>query len=178
MGIILPGQTEIPCSVQNRDYFSSSSAPNMPGQLPISVFEGDLPYAPLNTHLATLMLETPGTPSTSEPLEITFQVTEDHLLAVTARLVNFPDRVVTARIKCESASGSRLHVIERTERVLNTLADRLRPEEKAKLSKAKQALLDLCEQYRRDPQKDRYERIKQTGLQLRTDLDRLEASHS
>ena len=43
--------------------------------------------------------------------------------------------------------------------------------------KSKQGLLDMCAQYERDAQKERYERIKQEGVQLRADLDKAEAGH-
>ena len=176
LGVIIPGQTKLPCSLVSRDYCIMSNAPNMPGMCPIDIYEGDLAYAPLNTHLANLMLQTAASPSNAEPMEITFQVTEDHLLKVTARMINYPDRMVTAEVKCQSASGNRLHVIERAERLINLSGDKLRPEDRLSISKAKQGLEDMSEQYTREPQKERFERIKQMGLQLQADLDRLEAS--
>ena len=174
--VIIEAQKEIPCTVKSRDYSIGSSGANMPGICPIEIYEGDLPYSPLNTHMATLQLETAASPSTQEPIEISFQITEDHLLTVTARMVNFPDRKVTAKIDCKSASGDGLHVIEHADN-LTKLGETLRPEEKIKINKAKQGLLDLCEQYKRSPEADCYQRIKEMGLQLQNDLERLEATY-
>lgn len=175
LGVIIPEQTEIPCSIPSRDYCIGSPAANMPGQCPIEIYEGDLPYSVLNTQLASLMLETPASPSTQEPLEINFQITEDHLLTVTARMINYPDRVVTAKINLESPSGENLHVVDRADHFLADHGEKARPEEKARLSKAKLGLLDLCKQYKRTPQADRYQKIKQVGLELQRDLSRLES---
>ena len=144
----------------------------------LSIYEGDIPYAPLNTHLWNGEWKTMGGGSGNEPVEITFQVTEERLLTVTTRMVNFPDRVLTATVKCESPTGSRLHVLERTERVLNEFSDKIRPDEKAKLNRARQTLIDLCEQFQQEPSPDRFDRIKSTGLQLRTDLDKIEAAQA
>ncbi len=174
-GVIIPEQTDIPCRKVCRDYCTTSQVPNMPGAVPIEIYEGELPHAPLNTHLATLTLETPPVPGTAEPLEITFQITEDRLLEITARMVNYPDRKVEKKIQYQSAAGTKLCVTEWADRLLNQ-KDRLRPEDRARISQANAALKDLAEQFKRNPEKERYERIKQTGLQLRADLERLDAT--
>ncbi|MHC4789617.1 MAG: hypothetical protein ACYS8K_10515, partial [Planctomycetota bacterium] len=176
LGVIISGQTEVPCSVENTDYLITSQVPGAAGVAECDVYEGDLPYAPLNTHLAALLLQTAASPSLAEPVVLEFQITEDHLLTATARMANFPDHVVSAKVDCKSPSGAKQHVLERTDRFLNIYVDKLRPEDKAKLSRSKQALIDLVEQYRRSPQKDCYDRIKETGLQLKADLDRVEGS--
>ncbi len=178
LGIVIPEQTDIPCYITNRDFCMTSRAANMPGQCPIEVYEGNLPYAVLNTQLASLMLETPASPSMAEPLEIAFQITEDHLLVVTARMVNFPDRLVTAKIKMETCSGDRLHVLDRLDHLLKDHGDKIRPEEKARLNKSKMGLLDLCQQHKRDPQADRYQKIKEVGTQLKSEVARLEVQYS
>lgn len=174
LGVILPAQTDIPCSVKNRDYGITSSAPNMPGIANLEIFEGEIPYAPLNTKLASLQLQTPGS-DVSEPVEISFQITEDHLLTVTALMINHPDRAVTATINCESPTGDCLNVIERSERVINMFGEKLRPEEKARINKLKQGLLDLCELYKKDNKPEYYEKIKTMGQDLKMNLNKIEA---
>lgn len=178
LGIVVPEQTDIPCYIANRDFSMGSRAANMPGQCPIEIYEGDLPYSVLNTQLASLMLETPASPSTLEPLEIVFQITEDHLLVVTARMVNFPDRLVTAKIKMQTCSGDKLHILDRLDHLLKDHADKIRPEERARLNKSKMGLLDLCQQFKRDPQAEKYEKIKEVGMQLKSEVARLEAQYS
>lgn len=180
LGVIIPQGKEVPCSVTSRDYCITSQNPGAPGRAPMPVFEGEIPYAPLNTHLGSLMLETPASPSTSEPVEINFRYTEDRILTVTASMVNYPDRKVTASLTCDSPSGENLHVIERADRLLNIFDGKLRPEEKARINKGKVALKDLCEQYRASQQHDqgRFEKIKQTGMKLKEDLNRIEAAYS
>jgi len=112
-----------------------------------------------------------------EPLEFSVQVTEDHLVVVTARLANFPDRMVTAKFGLQSPSGDKLHVLERAERALNIYKDKLRPEERAKLNKNTQGLKDLCEQYEREETPERYHRIRDLGQELRGDLDGIERAY-
>lgn len=180
LGVIIPQGKEVPCAVSSKDYCITSQNPGEPGKAPLNVYEGDLPYAPLNTHLACLMFETPASPSTLEPVEISFRYTEDRILTVTASMVNYPDRKVTTKITCESPSGDKLHVVERADRILNIFEGRLRPEEKARINKAKLALMDLCSQYRNSSEhdKDRFDRIKMTGLKLKEDLNQIEAAYS
>jgi molecular chaperone DnaK (HSP70) len=178
LGLIVPEQTPLPCSVEALNYCIVSSSPGAPGSVLLRMYEGDIPCAPLNTHLGEAELKTGAGGSAEEPVEITFQVTEERLLTVTARMINFPDKVVTTQVKCDSPTGSKLHVLERTDRVLNEFADKIRPDDKAKLSRARQTLVDLCEQYKQDPNADRFERIQSTGLQLRTDLDKIEAAQA
>lgn len=176
LGVIIPSQTDIPHVATNQDYAMTSNEPNQAGKVPIMVFEGDIPFAPLNTLLGVVILETAATPSTQERLDIKFHLTEDRLLKVTARLADYPDQLVTAELRCESPTGEKLHVLDRADRVLNVHSDKMRPEEKAKLKKSRQALLDVCEQFRREPKEDRYEQIKKIGVGLREDLDRIEAA--
>jgi len=176
LGIVIPAQTDIPHIVKTQDYAMTCSRPNMPGVLHLEVYEGDIPYAPLNTQLGVAVLESEATPSTSEVMDIKFELTEDRLLRVTARLVNYPDQKVTVELACKSPSGEKLHVIDRAERVLNVYAEKLRPEEKAKLKKARQALIDVCEQFKREPKDDRYKQIKKIGQELREDLERIESA--
>ena len=178
LGVLVPADSEIPLSVKNdRDFGMRVGSPNTPGYLMIELYEGDLPFAPLNTLLGTVRLETPPVPSTEEPLEFGVQVTEDHLVTVTARLVNFPDRMVTAKLGFGSPSGGKLHVLELAERVLRIHKDKLRPEEKAKLNKSHQGLKDLCQQFEREETPERYQRIRELGEQLRADLDRIEGAY-
>jgi len=151
------------------------SSRGAPSQCLIEVYEGDLPYALLNTRLAQLVLIAPPSVNMVEPLEVAFRITEDCLLVVTACLVNFPDHRVTATIKERSCSGDNLGVLDRLDHLLRGITDKIRPEERARLNKTKMRLLDLCQQYKRDPQKDEYEKIKETGLQLRTEVAHLEA---
>lgn len=174
LAVIIPAQTDIPCSVVTTDYCITSSVPNTPGSAQLDIYEGEIAYAPLNTRLASLSMETAASPSTQEPVEITFQVTEDHLLTVRAQMVNFPDRVVSTEVKCQACEGSQLHVVERTERVLNQYADKLRPEEKSKINKLKQGLLDLNAAWVKDPDASRFTKIKSMGEELRTALDGIE----
>ncbi|MFO7956144.1 MAG: Hsp70 family protein [Candidatus Brocadiia bacterium] len=178
LGVIIPEQSEVPCSEENRQYGIQSQVPGTAGVCEIELYEGDLPYAPLNTHLATMRLETAASPSQFEPVALTFRVTEDHLLTAEARMINFPDHVVTVKVNCKSPSGSNLHVVERADRVLNLGGEKLRPEDRARIGRSRQALLDLSEQYRRNPQRECYERIKQTGLELRSELDKVEAAQA
>jgi molecular chaperone DnaK (HSP70) len=177
LGVIIPEQTEIPCSVTSRNYCITSQAPNMPGQALIEIYEGEVPYSVLNTQLASLMLETAASPSTQEPLEILFQITEDHLLTVTARMVNFPDRVVTSKVSLQSPSGDKLSVLDRFERLMRVHGDKIRPEKKASLNKSKLGLVDLCDQFKREAQPDRYGKIKEIGSKLREEIASLESQY-
>jgi molecular chaperone DnaK (HSP70) len=175
--IVVPENSPIPCQASTVCTLTPSSR-NAPWQSLVEIYEGDLPYAPLNTRLAQLVLEMPPSLNTLEPIEIVFQITEDQLLVVTAGMVNLPDHVVTATITLHSYYGDNLGVLDRFDRFQRYHWDTSRPEEKARLNKSKMGLLDLCEQYKRDSQEDKYEKIKAVGMHLISELVRLESQFS
>ncbi|MBF0226811.1 MAG: Hsp70 family protein [Desulfobacterales bacterium] len=174
LGIIIPAQTEIPCSILNKTYSVKSFAPNMPGYADIEIYEGDIPYAPLNTHLATLRLETQPTNNRIEPVEIYFQITEDHLLTVSARLMNFPDKTVTAKVKCKSASGSNLHIVERADRILNLYGTKLSSEERGNIIKTKHTIVDYIKLYKNESKYDYILKLKELGSALKEYIDKID----
>lgn len=182
LSILLEQSREYPCSVSNKDCHVEKNPSGLLGAL-VPIYEGDIPYGPLNTLLGSLTLTAPTGANDTEPVEVTFTYTEDRVLTVTAGLVNYPDRMVTSKLKCVCSEGDKLNVILRAERVLNQLGGKMRPEEKAKISKGMVALADLCKQYN-DIQKrsqqfdeDRFVKIVQVGMKLKEDLNQIDAAY-
>jgi len=175
LDILIPAQSEIPIEV-TRDYQMSGGG-GIRTRMPVYVHEGDLAFAPLNTNLGTATLECAALPE-GTPIAVTFRITEDGTLFVKVIVKEDPSKKVDATIKIMSPTGKDLHVIERSDNVLLEYGGKLAPEEKAAIRKSKQALLDVCEQYRNDPNSDRYSKVKQLGLELRSMLDKIDSSSS
>ncbi len=178
LGVIIAQGQEVPCTVTSRNYAVNSITADQPGVCPIEVYEGDIPYAPFNTHLGTVRLQTPPMPAgTREQLEIRFSYTEDRVLTVAASMVNFPDRMVTAEIRCTSPSGENLHIIERCDRMLNQYDAKLSAEEKQEIREMRLELRDRCADFLKDPQITLYVEMKKVGFKLKQKLRCIEANY-
>ncbi len=173
--IVQEGAT-IPTSGES-DQFSCQANP-LPFKLQIPVYEGhftrnDLPYGPFNTHMGTLFVNCPPTPEPTQ-LMLSFEVDESRAIRVRCWFKNDPSVVGEATLDGSTITKEGTHLIGRTERVLNQGGDRIRPDEKARIGRKKQALIDLAEQFAASNSNDQRQQIIQTGKDLQDDLRAME----
>jgi actin-like ATPase involved in cell morphogenesis len=179
VAMIVKAGTSLPTSGETDQFYCDANPSAFTLQVP--VYEGhmpehEIPFGPLNTYMGLLTVSCPPTPSPT-PLVLAFEVDDSRDIAVKCWFKHDPSVCGEVKLKGQAISRDKMHVIERTEMAVNSLGERLRPDEKAKINRKKQALFDLCEQYTGEPSEDVRKRIIETGNELREELKALEQKH-
>ena len=173
---IISEGTAIPTSGETDQF--SCDANSMAFTLQIPVYEGhlgenEIPYGPFNRHLGTLLVNCPPTDQPTQ-LVLAFEVDDSRNYRLRCWFKHDPSVMGEATLEAKSASKDMLHIVERTERVLNDGGERIRPDERARINRKKQTIIDLCEQYVGTQADDQRQQIIQTGEDLKNDLRSLE----
>ena len=183
---IFKAGTTLPTSYEEGDRFFCS--PNaIPFTLRGPVYEGhmpdhEIPYDEFNTHMGTLEIQCPPTPSVT-PLVVAFEIDESRNLTFKGWFKDDPSVFNEITLKPQTLSKDKWHLIERVETALNTGGERIRPDERTKIGHKRQALIDLCEQHAAvaegSPEaKNIRERIVQTGNELKSLVESVERKYS
>lgn len=180
VAVLVPAGATLPFSVEIADRFACSAnasaftlrGPIYEGHYP----EHEIPYGPFNTFLGELNMQCPATPRDTEVV-LSVEVDESRFIHLKSWFKHDPSVSGKVTIKPEALSNDKLHLIERSDVVLNRGGERLRPEEKQRVNRKKQALLDLCEQYATDNDADTRKRIIATGQELQNELKAIEQKY-
>jgi actin-like ATPase involved in cell morphogenesis len=180
--ILVKSGVTLPYAGKSEDFFCEGSGNTTQRfTLMIPVYEGhdadkEIPVGTLNTHLGTLTIDCPPTPN-DEPLVVSYQVDESRMIALKCWFKRDPSISGEIKLKSESISRDKMHLIVRAETTVNSLGERLRPEEKARVNRKKQMLIDLCEQYAGEPTEDLRTQIGTVGKELKEELQTLERKY-
>lgn len=177
VAVLIRAGTTLPTAAEIDDRFCCKPSPG-PTLLQGPVFEGhdpdhEVPFGPLNTHMGTLQIQCPPTTEVT-PLVVAYQVDESRKITLECWFKNNPSVRGKIELKGEAISRDKMHIVERTDLVVKSLGDRLRPDERTRINRKKQALIDLCEQYTGDPSEETRQRIIQTGTELQQELKSME----
>lgn len=177
VAVLVPAGAPLPYSVEISDRFACSANPT-PFTLRGPVYEGhypenEIPFGPFNTYLGELTMQCPATPRDTEVV-LAVDVDESRILHLRCWFKHDPSVSGKVTIQPSALNIERMHLIERVDVVLNRGGERLRPEEKTRVQRKKQAMLDLCEQYVADHVSETRQRIIATGKELQTELKTLE----
>ena len=177
---ILKAGANLPASGESHDFFVRANSNSFTLIMPL--YEGhmpehEIPYGPFNTHIGTLNIQCPPTP-TNTPLVIAFEVDENRSLTFRCWFKDDPSVSGTITVSPTSISRDSWHILERIDTALNTGGGQIRPDEKAKISQKRQAMIDLCEQYAKNPSPDLRTRIIKTGEDLKTEITAIEKKYS
>lgn len=156
----------------------SCSANAAPFTLIVPVYEGhdaqhEIPYGDFNTYLGTLQMRCPPT-SQETQLVVSFDVDTSRNLLLRCWFKHDPSVSAEIRLTMESISKDKMHLIDRTEMAINNAGTRMRPDEKARINKKKQALIDLSNQFWVQQSEQVWKQIIATGKELKTDVAALE----
>jgi len=159
------------------DQFSCSANP-APFTLQIPVYEGhdpqhEIPVGQFNTQLGILYVKCPATPQETQ-LVIAFDVDTSRNLFLRCWFKHDPSVSGEIRLNMQSLSKDKLHLIDRTEQAVNNAGNRIRPDEKARINRKKQALIDLSGQFHMQPSEPLWKQVIATGIDLRNDVASLE----
>ena len=165
-GVALPvtGQTDqfsTEGGVPNRHKLS---APIYEGHMP----EAEIPYGPFNTYLGELVVDCPATSDRTGgiPLVVEYDIDASRLIRVKCWFKDDPSVGGEITLSTKSLPRDKTHLIERTERTVNEAGERIGPEEKARVNRKRQAILDLCEQHAASASDDLRKQIISTGNEL------------
>jgi hypothetical protein len=145
------------------------------------IFEGhmpehEIPYAPFNTRIGELQLQCPPTP-TDTPLVVEFEVDDSRTITVRCWFRDQPHVKGQVRLECKSIPREEMHLIERVEMSLDQAGERLRPDERSRISRKKQLLNDLCKQYAANPNEETRKQIIQVSNELKSDIKGVEQKY-
>jgi hypothetical protein len=180
VAVVIRAGTTLPTAGEIHDQFSCH-ANQYPFTLQGPVYEGrdrehEIPYGPFNTYMGLLTVSCPPTPTPTK-IVIAYEVDESQKITMKCWFEHDPSVFGKVELKPHDISPDKLHLIERTERTINQLGERVRPEEKARVNRKKQALIDLCEQYDVDHTEETRNRVIQTGKELQEELKGLEQKY-
>jgi len=171
--------TTLPTTGESRDFFCSRneraftlSIPLHEGHSP----EAEIPYGPFNTKMGVLLLECPPT-EIDTPLVVAYHIDDSRKMTVECWFADRPSVKGTVTLDCKSLTREDMHLIERTETAVGQAGERLRPDEKARLNRKKQALIDLCESYRASQSEDTRKQIIELGNELKAEIKTLELKY-
>jgi molecular chaperone DnaK (HSP70) len=169
-GVSLPASGEV-------DQFWVEANP-APFILQIPIYEGhmpehEIPYGPFNTHMGMLQGPCPPTAQQTQ-IVIAFEVDESRNISVRYWFKHDPSVSGSVTVNGAALDREKIHLIERAETTVNTAGDRIRPDEKARINRKRQALIDLSEQFGAQQSDATRQQIIQTGNELRSDLQAIE----
>lgn len=111
------------------------------------------------------------------PLVVEFEVDESRTIKIRGWFRDDPSVNGQVTLNCQNIPRENLHLIERTEVTLNAAGERVRPEEKARANKKKQALIDLCEQFASRQSDDIRKQIIDIGNELKSEVKAIEQKY-
>jgi molecular chaperone DnaK (HSP70) len=138
--------------------------------------EHEIPYAPFNARMGELLMQCPPTPADT-PLIVEFEVDESRTITVRCWFRDNPAIKGQVTLASKTQSREDKHLIERTEESVSAAGERARPEEKARINRKKQALIDLCEQYAASPSEETRQQIIGVGNELKSEVKALEQKY-
>jgi len=167
----------LPTTGEN-DQFGCKANPN-PFTLRIPVYEGhdaehEIPVGDFNSFLGMLTI---SCPPTSQPTQLvmSFDIDDSRNMLLRCWFKNDPSVSNEIRLASQALSRDKMHLIERTEMAINQAGTRIRPDEKSRINRKKQALIDLSSQYWVKPETEVFKQILATGNELKADVAALEA---
>jgi hypothetical protein len=176
---LLPAGTELPAHCTYQDLMVMASGE--PSTVTIPVYEGhlpgrEIPYGPLNTQVGALNIQCPSIPASSV---LILDVEVDVHRAITFRcwLKDDPSVSGTIAMNPQTISRDGWHILERADMTLNSGGERIRPDERARISQTQQSLIDLCVQYAAKESYAIRSRIIQLGEGLRNEIASIEKKY-
>lgn len=183
---VLPAGRTLPTSYEDGDRFSCSAnaiaftlmGPVYEGSMP----EHEIPFGPFNSHMGQLNIQCPPT-SSDTPLVVSFEMDESRNLTFKCWFKDDPSVFNEVTLKPKQLSKEEMHLLDRVDQVINGGGDRIRPDERTKISHRKQALIDMCEQHAALPEgsreaEDIRERIVSTGNELKSEIEAVERKYN
>ena len=174
VAILIPHGQELPYTGVSNIFSTRGGIPNA-HPLIGPVFQGhtpehEIPYGPFNMRVGELRVQCPPTTKYegSIPLVVEFEVNESSQVRIKCRFREDPSVSGEVTLTCKNVAREDLHLVDRAERALVESGERISPDEKARISRKKQALIDLCEQYHASPSPDTRTQIISTGNELKT----------
>jgi actin-like ATPase involved in cell morphogenesis len=169
----------LPATGESREFFCERN--DRPFTLRGPVFEGhspdaEIPFGPFNTRMGELLMECPPTP-TQTPLVVSFHVDDSRNMMLECWFADNPEVRGKVTLTAKSISRDDLHLIERTETAVSSAGERLRPDERARINRKKQALVDLCESYGGNRSEDTRKQIIELGNELKDEIKGLEQKY-
>lgn len=154
-------------------------ANSMPFMLQIPVYEGhdadhEIPVGEFNSFLGMLIVNCPPTPQPT-PLEISFEIDDSRNISLRCWFKHDPSVSNGIKINNQALSRDKMHLIARTETAVNQAGSRIRPDEKARINRKKQTLIDMSTQFWVQPSADLFKQILTVGRELKADVAALEA---
>lgn len=173
VSILIPEGKDLPLTGQTNQFYVDGGIPGA-RKIEIPVYEGhmpnaEIPYGPFNTELGTLFLDTPSTEKMTGKIVLTvdFEMNENREIRLKVWFRDDPSIMGEASIKPLKLPRDKTHLIERTERTINEAGERISPDEKARVNRKRQAIIDLCEQYAPSPSNESLRKqIIETGNEL------------
>ena len=180
VALLIKHGTTLPTTGEIRDQFTCERN-DIPFTLRGPVFEGhapesEIPCASFNRKLGELRMECPPTPGET-PLVVAYHIDDSRTITLESWFAENPSVRAKVTLDYKSASRDDMHLVERTESAVGLAGERLRPDEKARLNRKKQALIDLCESYRGNPSEDTRKQIVELGNELKAEIKTLELKY-
>ncbi len=173
VSVLIPHGKELPLTGQSDQFHTKGGVPDRhPLKAPIyegHMPEGELPFGPFNTLLGELMVMCPPTGHMQGviPLIVEYEVDESRKIRVKCWYRDDPSVVGEVSLKCDRIPRDNVHLIERAERTINEAGERVSPDEKARVNRKRQALIDLCEQFTAAPDEGVRKQVIETGEDLK-----------
>src|SRR5438445_11965582 len=107
--------------------------------------EHEIPYGPFNMKLGELKVQCPPTAHLQGviPLVVEYEVNESSQVRLKCWFREDPSVSGEVTLTCKNSSRDDLHLVDRAERTLVEAGERISPDEKARINRKKQALIDL-----------------------------------
>jgi molecular chaperone DnaK (HSP70) len=140
--------------------------PVLQGHMP----EHEIPHASFNMKLGELRVECPPTTKYegSIPLVVEFEVNESSQVRIKCWFRDDPSVSGEVKLSLKNIPREDQHLVQRTETALAEAGEKLSPDEKTRIKRKMQALVDLCEQFKSSPSPETRKQIDETGKELRT----------
>ncbi len=153
-------------------------ANSMPFTLMIPVYEGhdpehEIPIGAFNSFLGMLTVSCPPTPQPTQ-IVISFDVDDSRNMLLRCWFKNDPSVSNEIRLNSQALSKDKMHLIERTEMAINNAGTRVRPDEKARINRKKQAVIDMSSRFGVQPSGELFKQIMEAGNELKADVNALE----
>lgn len=178
--VLIPHGRDLPLTGQADNFVTEGGNPNRI-QLILPIYEGhmpegEIPYAPFNNLLGELRIDCPPTPDRRGeiPLLVEYEVDESRRIRVKCWFRDDPSVVNEIKITVQRIERENTHIIERAERTINEAGERISPEEKARVNRKRQAVMDLCEQFQSSPTDELRKQIIETGKDLKGMIQSIE----
>jgi actin-like ATPase involved in cell morphogenesis len=175
---IVDAHVSLPVTGQSDEYGCPEPVPN-PFTLQIPVYEGhepehEIPVGEFNTYLGMLNVSCPAT-TQPQQVVISFEIDDSRNMLIRCWFKSDPSVSNEIRLNGQALSSDKLHLVERTEKAINLAGSRLRPDEKARLNRKKQALIDMSKQFTLQATPELFQQVAATGRELKADVAALEA---